>query len=67
MKIETIKDLRNDLLASYEATKNGEMAVTLAAQLSNTSGRIISATALEMKYKRNKGDNSKIPFMETNY
>jgi hypothetical protein len=65
--ITNIKELRNDLLESDDKTKKGDMAVSLASQLSNTAGRIISATALEMQYKRNKGDNTKIPFLETNY
>jgi hypothetical protein len=62
-----IKELRQDLLSNYESAKNGNMAITKLSALSNTAGRIIQSARAEMEYKRNKGDNSKIPFLETKY
>ncbi len=65
-KISTLRDLRNDLIATYEEFKKGEIGHKTAKEISNMAGKIIQASKLELEYKCNKDKVGKMDFFELN-
>jgi len=64
-KIDNIQKLRDDLSENYLRTKNGEMAIPLCKELSNSAGKIISSAKVQMDYNKMTGKkDAKIPFLE---
>lgn len=64
-KIETITDLRNDMLNVYKSLRDGEIGLREAKERSNAAGKILSSAKLQLEYNAYTKSDSIIPFLES--
>jgi hypothetical protein len=62
--MQNIKELRESLVANYQALKAGEIERALVGELNNTAGKIIATVATELKYQNQHGIKKPIDFLE---
>jgi hypothetical protein len=62
-KINSITDLRNDLLAVYKGLRTDTLDIQTAKELSNTAGKVISSVKIQMEYASMRGEEPDIEFM----
>jgi hypothetical protein len=65
--IKNIDDLRNSLLDQNDALIENKLSLSESQELSNIRGKIISATALELKQRIFLKDKTPIPFLNAEY
>ena len=62
--MQNIKELREQLISNYEDLKSGKIEKSLAKELNNTAGKVLSTVTTELKYQNQTGRKRKIDFME---
>jgi len=63
-KITNIKELRENLLESFELLKDGSLDFQASKELNSTAGKIIMSSKVEMDYNRHSGYKRTIDFLE---
>lgn len=61
--MKNIKDLRDELLSSFEALKSGKLKTKDAKELTNLSGKIILSAKVELDYNKFMKLDRKIDFL----
>lgn len=61
--MQNITDLRNELIANFDAIKNGEIELKVGNELNNTAGKIINSLKVELAYAALNGVKPNIPFL----
>lgn len=64
-EIESVTDLRNDMLNVYKSLRDGEIGLREAKERSNAAGKILSSAKLQLEYNAYTKSDAKIPFLES--
>jgi hypothetical protein len=64
--IETVKDLRNDLIEIYAALRVGQLGLREAKEFANVSGKIMNSAKLQLDYNVHTKSTGKIKFLDCN-
>jgi hypothetical protein len=59
----TIKQLRDELMDTFNKLRSGEIEVKVAAEMNNTAGKVINTIKAELEYAVIRGDVPVIAFM----
>lgn len=59
----TIKQLRDELMDTFNKLRSGEVEVKVAAEMNNTAGKVINTIKAELEYAVIRGDVPTISFM----
>lgn len=62
--MENVKQLRDDLLATYEKLRDGEIGLNEAKQLSNVAGKILSSAKVQLEYNKHTSSKAQIKFLQ---
>jgi hypothetical protein len=62
--MENVKQLRDELILTYENLKAGKMGIREAKEYANVCGKIMSSAKLELMYNVYVKSGNKIPFLE---
>lgn len=62
--MKNIKDLRDSLLESFEALKEGKLKAKEAKEITNMSGKIILSAKVELDYNKFMKLGRKIDFLD---
>jgi len=65
-KIETITDLREDLIEVYEKLRANKIGLREAKERNNTAGKIINTAKTQLEYNIYTKSHQKIKFLEVN-
>lgn len=63
--MNTVKDLREELLVLFGELKSGVADVKVAAEMNNTTGKVINSVKLELEYATLRKEKPNISFLET--
>ena len=64
MKVDNVKDLRDDMIKVFEELRSGKIGIGEAKAISNVSGKIMSTAKTQLEYNKFAGrNNSKINFL----
>jgi hypothetical protein len=63
-KVTNIKELRDDLLNTYDGLESKKMPLNMAKEKANTAGKILNSLKLELDYNEKRKYNKKIDFLE---
>lgn len=64
-EIKNVKDLRDDLINTYQGIKTGAVSLREAKERNNTAGKILNSAKIELEYNSYTKSNKKIDFLET--
>jgi hypothetical protein len=64
--LETVKDLRNDLINIYSALREGKLELKEAKEFANVSGKIMNSAKLQLDYNIHTKSQGKIKFLDCN-
>lgn len=62
--MQNVKDLRNEMIATYQNLKSGKMGIREAKEHANVCGKILSSAKLELEYNAFIKSGNRIPFLE---
>ena len=62
-KIETIEDVRDELITLYEEQRSGVIKHSEAKEMNNTMGKLIASAKVQLEYCVFRGDDLDIPFL----
>jgi len=63
MKIQNIKQLRDDLSKVYEDLRSGKLEPREAKEINNTAGKLISTVKVQLDYAGLRGEKPEIDFL----
>lgn len=64
--MNSIEDLRNDLLTNIDEIKTGDLPVKEAEAITNTAGKVLNTVMVQLKYADLKQEKPEIPYLEAN-
>ena len=63
--MQNVKDLRDELIGTFERLKAGKIGLTEAKELSNVSGKILASAKLQMEYNKYAQSKKTIKFLDS--
>lgn len=64
-KIESLKDVTEEMATVFEELRNEKLSAGKAKELSNAAGKIISSIKTQIEYNKLTKNNQKIKFAES--
>jgi hypothetical protein len=64
MQVNNITELRNDLLKTYAAIKDGKIELDVAKESNNTAGKIINTIKVQLLYSELRKEAPTIDFLK---
>lgn len=61
--MKNVNDLRNELITVFDQLKRKKLSHATAKELTNTAGKIISSTKLQLEYASIRKERPEIPFL----
>jgi len=58
-----VKELRDDLIKTYQQLRNGSIGLNEAKQLSNVAGKIMGTAKTQLEYNKYAQSKEKIEFL----
>ena len=62
--MQTITELRSELLKLFNDLKTGEVDVKVAGEMNNTAGKLINTIKVELEYAALRKAEPSIPFLD---
>jgi hypothetical protein len=63
-KVQTVVDLRNELLDVFHGLRDGTLSAKEAKEMNNAAGKIINSVKVELEYAHLREEKPEIPFLD---
>ena len=63
--MKNVKDLRDELIQTFEQLRSGKVGISEAKELANVSGKILSSAKLQLEYNKYAQSKNRIKFLES--
>lgn len=62
--MKTMRELRNQIIATTEGLKNGTVDIKIAIELNNAAGKIINTVRTQLEYAKLRKEKPEINFLK---